>query len=182
MKAHILHYRLGKEAPLGFTLFGVLVVIIGIGFFLNGLPAEFYAINTWAEVIGILVSLIGLTFVLSYSGVMLDPKTRKIKVYTSILFLKAGRWESLDEFKDVIVLRKKRVFGFGTHGDHGATTHTSQVDFEVYFADKNHFDKVLICRRRDKEKAYQEAREIADEMNCEFVSFNPGRRFQRKLL
>ena len=52
----------------------------------------------------------------------------------------------------------------------------------VYFADKNHFDKVLICRRRDKEKAYQEAREIAEEMGCEFVSFNPGRRFQRKLL
>ncbi|MCI4670755.1 MAG: hypothetical protein MRZ79_21650 [Bacteroidia bacterium] len=49
-------------------------------------------------------------------------------------------------------------------------------------ADRTHLDKVLIARISNKEKAYQNAFAIAEELDFEVVSFNPGGRNPRRVL
>ncbi|MEL6845839.1 MAG: hypothetical protein AAFP02_21745, partial [Bacteroidota bacterium] len=54
--------------------------------------------------------------------------------------------------------------------------------YEICFANRTHFSRMLVCRIYDKEQAYQEATELAAKMKCDLVVFNPGRRFPRKVL
>ena len=170
METQLLNYKLGKEYPLGFTLWGVLIVVFGFGLMLDWI--------LW----GMIPIMLGLGMVMSYSGVQLDPQARKVKDYTWTWFMKLGKWQSLKGYNDVIVLRSKKTFSFGMHGGYGASMEASQVDYEVFIVNGNHFSRILICRKRNQDAAYREARTIATKMDCELVRYNPGRKRRRVVL
>ena len=179
MKNQPLNFIIGKEA-LGFTVLGIMMAFSGILVLVVDVPPDLEGSFRIPACIGLII--LGLALGLSFSGVLIDTKNKKIKIYTWILFFKVGFWDTIDDYQDILVLRKKRTFRMGRHGDHGADVSTSQVDFEIFLARKNHIDKVLIARKSNYEKAANIAREIADQLNFEWVKFNPAGRKVRKVM
>ncbi|MEZ4825127.1 MAG: hypothetical protein R3C61_02365 [Bacteroidia bacterium] len=161
-------FVLGKESPLGFTIFGVVVALIGGRlFFFDGI------------VLGLVPLIAGLAITFSHTGILLDIPGKRIKEYTWVLFIKFGRWHSLESYPDILVLRRKRSMGITTYGG-GATVRTqSEVVFEVSFANPNHLDLFLICRKADEQEAYTLARELEAETGHELVRYNPGKQRPR---
>lgn len=166
-----LNYKIGKEYPLGFSVLG-------------GMLAFVSEVLMYEKIIslplGIPILLVGLALLLAHTGTLLDPVDRQIKTYTWMLGLKLGRWYSLEDYKDIVILRKKRKFGFNLRGG-GTTIHeTSYLDYEIAFANSTHYDRWLICRRNNLEKAQEVAMALAEVMQAEFVQYNPGQRRPRK--
>ena len=154
---------------MGFTTIGWVFIIFSIGATINmGIEAA-------------LISLPGIIILLSHVGVLIDPERRRIKEYVWAFFVKFGRWQVLGEGTDILVLQKKRTLGYNLRGI-GPYFRTKESTYEIYFATPNHLSKVLVCRKYDKEQAYEEARKIGNLMGCELVAYNPGRRRPRKVL
>lgn len=162
-------FILGKESVPSLILVGIVMIIIGIMAFIKG------------QLMGLLLIPPGLLILTSFSGVHYDPENRRIKSYTWVGFLEIGKWEPIDMYADILVLSKKRSTGFNLHGGMNMQS-ISTSNYEIYLANETHFDKELICRIEDKEKAYETAFQIAKDLDFEVVSYNPGKRNRRKII
>lgn len=169
MKKPYLKFVIGKESALGIPLFGGLLTFIGAIILYEGV--------FW----GIFLIITGLAIVLAHSGVLLDMESRRVKVYTWVLFFKIGTWEPLSDYPDVLALRRKRSYGYSLRGI-GPYQMGSEVTYEVLLGNHNHMDNLLVSRKDTEAEAYALARELAATTGSEFVQFNPGRQRKRKLL
>ncbi|MEZ4776416.1 MAG: hypothetical protein R3D00_24790 [Bacteroidia bacterium] len=171
MKQNYHKFILGKESPLGFTLFGVVIALAG------GRLALFDGF--WG---GFIPLLVGLTITFSITGIILDTERKRIKEYTSIWFMKFGKWYSLDSYPDILVLRRNRSNGMNMYGTGSTIMTTSTVIFEVSFASPNHLELFLIARKYNEHEAYRLARELEKETGHELVRYNPGKQQPRMKL
>lgn len=162
-------FKLGKS--------NVLLIIL-IGWFLLGIGILLYVKGT---ITALLLIPPGLVLLFSFSGIHYDPENRRFKEYTWIGFVEFGEWEPIDLYRDILVLRKTN--SFQSLSSDGIANYTSKAStYEIYFANETHFDRQLICRIDDKEKAYQTAFQIAKDVEFDVVSFNPGRRNRRRVI
>lgn len=169
MKKPYIKYVLGKETALGVPLFGGMLVFVG--------AIILYEVGFW----GIFLIITGLAIVLAHSGVLLDMENRRVKEYTWVMFFKIGTWEPLSTYPDVLVLRRKRSFGHNVRGIGSYQTRT-EVGYEVLLGNYNHLNNLLVSRKETEAEAYALARELVATTGAEFVQFNPGRQWKRKLL
>lgn len=171
MKQNYHKFILGKESPLGFTLFGVVIALAGGRLVLFD--------GFWG---GFIPLLVGLTITFSITGIILDTERKRIKEYTSIWFMKFGKWYSLDSYPDILVLRRTRSNGMNMYGTGSTMMTTSTVIFEVSFASPNHLELFLIARKYNEHEAYRLARELEKETGHELVRYNPGKQRPRMKL
>ena len=163
-------YRHGKESSGGVYVFGAVLPVIGVALFISEI--------IYLESIPLVI--IGLTILLSYSGIIIDLNGNRYKYYVWVLGLKVGKWRSLSEYGDLLVLRRKRSTGYNFNGI--TMARLSSVEYELLFANSNHLRQVLISKYDDIEEAYEEAGRLEKITQREFVQFNPGMKFPRKNL
>ncbi|MEL6675527.1 MAG: hypothetical protein AAFR61_25190 [Bacteroidota bacterium] len=137
-----------------------------------------------------IIGLAGLAFLFAFNGIKIDTQNRRFKTYVSYLGIRMGRWESLDQYPDMVVLRRKQkakgaqsmLIGDPQDMDHSEALAT--ITYEVQLASRNHINRIGIYSESSahKEKVYAKAREIAQKSGIELVRFNPGMRYPRKVL
>ena len=165
-----LQYKHGKESPGGVTILGVLMIAFGVLLFLF----EGYYLG------GSALFAIGLAIVISYSGIIIDLEKNRYKNYVWVFGLKIGKWNELNNYRDLLVLRRKSSTGYNLRGM--TMQSLSSVEYELLFANSNHIHQILICKYNDKEAAYEEAGKLEYLTQRELVQYNPSMRNPRKKL
>jgi hypothetical protein len=139
---------------------GFLILAIGvIAVFTNGIQVFFIAV-------------IGFTVATTSVGVLLDPSNDKFKVYTSVMFVKFGKWQALNDFPYLTVLEITEKTSMQSH----ANVNFSQREmvYRITMLNHNHYQRILLKQLKDKDEAHTEAASLADLLGAEKVIFSPG--------
>lgn len=144
------------------------MVVIGYVLAATGLYA-FVMINMLS---GLLVP-VGLLFATSVNGVLLDPTSRRMKQYTRYFGVKAGNWEPVSPYPDLVILRRRlkseaTSYWSGSRGEISDNTY-----FDVCLADQSHRKKIEIVRLKGEDIARKKADEIAAAFGLEVKPYSP---------
>ncbi|MEL6675526.1 MAG: hypothetical protein AAFR61_25185 [Bacteroidota bacterium] len=150
-------------------------MVVGTGILLG------FTDNLWWVTAGL--GLVALAILVSYKGVLINTQTRSFKTYLSFLGIKWGRWNAMDHYPDMVVLRRKKAYGGPTEHT-GTDLTTSEIFYEVQLASMNHLRRVTLYQEsaKNRDMVYEKARSIAEQAGIELVKFNPGMKMPRQLL
>lgn len=120
------------------------------------------AIGIWRifilDYLGIIFLVVSIFLLFTKSGVIVDTKLKKLKKYTSFIFIKKGKWEDMLPLKNLIITKiletQNSVFL-----SFSRTDKRYKYKLAIIFADK----KVEILRKAD----YNAVKSIADELASE---------------
>ena len=171
-KKQQLNYRLGKSLPLGFTLLGIVLIFVSFMIWYEGF--EWF----WM----ILLFIPGGALVFSWSGIIIDLQKNQLKRYSWVYFFKIGKWENLDRYPDILVMRSNESRGYGSNGLPSMWVVSGIVTYWVELASHNHISRVLVKQFNNKEQAYLFARELSSLTCRDWVRYNPGKRNNRQVL
>ena len=146
-------------APMARVL-GYIISVIGLfGVFSIGFKSLF-------------IFLVGLGLSFTRSGVLIDVDKRRLKEYTSVFWVKFGKWELLDYYPYITVLEITESVAMFSSAN---VKHENKgLVFKITLLNENHYIKLLIKRLKDRDLAHYEAKKIADKLNVEKVIYSPG--------
>lgn len=157
----MIHNKFGRSWPSGlvFVSYFVLVLSIPVAFG-NPILAVFL--------------FIGATFFgFTSSGILLDPATRQYMDYTKFFgVFRQGKWESLEPWPYLTILRKNFSSTIQSAGNVTSTTNTETV-FDICLLNHNHRKKMVIQRMKNYEKAKAEATILAGKLGVEESGYSP---------
>lgn len=154
-----MRFSAGSPVPLPVILFGYLLIILGIGF-IGALPYLDFAMIA----LGVYVGFQG-------QGAEINTHTKQIRVYTSYLGLRFGKWHSLHDFPDITVLRRKtaqRVFGMSAN-----FVQVRKSFYSVCVLSKSHRTKIVIQNFEKEEDAFQKAKALAKALALTYTTYSP---------
>jgi len=128
------------------------------------------------SIVGIVISIIVLSGLLylttSKTGVQLCVRTKYIRMYTSYLGIKYGKWKTTRNYTDISILtiRKNVSKGsaFGTN-----TLTVEKVDTGVYLLIPSHRKRHLLTVCNSKAEADDLVNELCDKLNKKNKIFSP---------
>jgi|GEM_PF-764725 len=91
-----LNYKTGK-LPFNFTALGVLLLAVSIWRM---------AVSDWVGILFLLVSLFLLFF---RSGVLIDPKDKRVKKYVGIFGIRKGKWKKIDSLMNLEIIKTQEA-------------------------------------------------------------------------
>ena len=112
-------------------------------------------------VMAVFFILVGGFFSSTSTGILLDPKTKTIKHYTSILGYKKGRYRKLDDYPYITTLQKDK----GSAGK-------QRIVFEVYMLSNSHRGKTLVHINTSWKAAEAAMNKIAKAFDLEITKYN----------
>ena len=125
-----------------------------------GLLVLFGAVPIPARWISLFFILIGLFFSLTYEGVQLDLRNRKIKQYVGFLGLSFGSWKSLPDLTQIVLTSSK--YSQQIH----AIVSRKQLDTRLYRGFlKGVNTKLLFTSKNHKEEVMEQVSEVAEQLN-----------------
>ena len=97
---------------------------------------------------------------LSFSGVQIDIKKRKIKSYNSFFgFIKTGKWKPIDKYMGVTLVRMRKVYNLYSRSNR---INSSKIkEFRIYFVDRAKKPAVAIKICKTNEDAQNSLDEFA---------------------
>lgn len=132
---------------------GFLLILIGV------VIATSATVST--TVVAVLFILVGGFFSSTSTGILLDPKTKSIKHYTSILGYKKGSYRKLDDYPYITTLKKNK----GSAGK-------QRIVFEVYMLSKSHRGKTLVHINTSAKAAEVVMNKIAKAFELEVTKYS----------
>lgn len=155
-----LNFKTNYFFPTPSRYLGYLITLIGIlGVFSRGFETLF-------------ISLIGVGLSFTRLGVLIDNENGKFKEYTSVFWLKIGKWDSLKTYPYLTVLQ---ISEKNTMYSRANVEHSSRnMVYRITLLNKNHYSKILLKQLNNKELAHKEALNIAETIKVEKVAYSPG--------
>ena len=151
-RLHLYFHQLVQQLGWILVLFGVL------GLF-GAVPIP----NSWVSP-GLI--LVGLIFSLTYEGVGLDLRNRKIKHYVEFLGLKLGSWKALPELNEVVFTSSQ--YSQQIH----AIVSRKQVNSRLFRGFLKGIDaKLLIVSKQDKESAKKDVLRVAEQLDLPAIDY-----------
>ncbi len=151
----------------GYLFTNKLVVILGYLLLLLGLIALFQSLLT-----AFVLLFLGGLFGLSTCGIILDKEDRAFKEYTSYFFVKAGKWQSLDEFPDAAILNL-RYSQQANLGYFHSTNVKLETQTELVLLTSNHRKRVLVKTFKKREKSAEFSKKLCSEMGINLTTYSP---------
>lgn len=152
--------KLGKFFP-------PVTVVIGYVFLAIGL-----LLIIGSPFLGIGLALIGTFGAFAKAGVQINANERMFREYTDLFGLKTGKWQSMDGFTDLAVLKKRITTTAHSRTNQSATTSSDEY-FDVCLLDKSHRRKQIINRFTEMDMAVHNAQELATKLNLNYGLYNP---------
>lgn len=121
--------------------------------------------------LGSFIFFISLAFFSYKRGVQFDVPKREIRVFNELLFVKFGKWQSLDGYTDTFILTKNLVNGSSYKG--ALQTTNTETQYWLYISKINHRKNVFIKSYEDQRIATEDQKTLASNLNLEIVKFNP---------
>jgi hypothetical protein len=140
---------------------GYLLVVVGL--------YAFVMINIFS---GLLV-IVGVFLVTSINGVLIDPVKKRIKQYSRYFGIKAGNWESLEPYPDLVILRRQLKSEATSYLTGSKGEITNDLYFDVCLANPSHRKKIEVNRLKGEEPARKSAEELAKLFGLEIKPYNP---------
>lgn len=123
-------------------------------------------------IIGIAITLIGTFVSFAKKGVQIDIGSKRFRDYTGLFGLAYGRWESLEGFTDISVLRKRISTTAYSRSNRSAST-SSGIYYDVCLLDKTHRTKRIINRLTNEEESIKNAKELSAILEVDYAAYNP---------
>ncbi|HET6990107.1 MAG TPA: hypothetical protein VFJ43_02240 [Bacteroidia bacterium] len=161
------------------NIIGRPVTIIGIFFGYIILAGSCVLIFLFGFFPSILLLLVSLFIVSVVQGVQVDPMNKKIRSYISFLGIKKGKWEELENFPFICVLRKNKEL----EADSLAQTQPiiiKSVQYEICLLNHDHFIRMLLLTVNKIEDAKRVAEEYSTILKKPIVEFHPKRISERR--
>ncbi len=149
----------GSPIPVPVILFGYLLIVLGIGFM-----GELPYLDFGMIALGVYLGFQG-------QGAEINMNTNQVRVYTSYLAVRFGKWHSLDNFPFITVIRRKtseRVFGMSAN-----FVQVNKSFYSVCILSKSHYVRIVIKNVDNEENAFQEANKLAQQFGLEYAKYNP---------
>jgi hypothetical protein len=152
--------EIGKLFPPAVTTVGYVLLILGVLFTL---------VN---PLLGNGLVLIGIFVAFAKKGVEIDPDSRRLRNYTGLFNIKIGEWESMEDFSDIAVLRKRITTTAFSRANRPATTSDDLVH-DVCLLDKTHRRKRVIQRLIHEKASIESAIQLAKTLGLTYGAYNP---------
>jgi hypothetical protein len=140
---------------------GVLVILFGI--FPSGL-----------------LMLVSVLMVSVVQGVQVNPVSKKVRSYISIFGIKKGKWDDLEKFPFLTVLRKNKALETPSINAGAPSIVLKSIQYEICLLTKNHFDRMLLKTVDEKKEAFELAEEYAEKLDKPIVEYHPKRSSERR--
>ena len=157
---NVLHFKLGTTFPTAMVAAGY--VVMGIG-----------SILTFDFPIGCLMTLVISGFIcFTTEGVIIDLAQRRFKGYTRIYGIIRGKWDNLDTYKNVTIL-KSRLVSRGYSRANVSMVTSDNTYYEIYLVNETHRKKVLLRRLKGQVQAMREMEDISKKLGMEYAPYSP---------
>jgi len=121
---------------------------------------------------GFVAILVSIFVIFAQNGLCLDPQKNQYQSYTKFLGLKMGKWQSLEEYADLCILKTKQSTKAYSRAMVESET-SSEVFYDIYLVSKNHRKKLLIKRSSLFDQAKIEAELLAQALERPLVAYQP---------
>jgi len=155
--------------------FGPPTRILVSGFILLSLNGIWGAINIemYLGIVFLLVVIAVLLFFLTaYSGVQLCVRTKYIRMYSTYLGFKYGKWKTTRNYTDISILTIRKKVTKGTLFNSNGIT-VNEKDTGVYLLIPSHRKRQLIAKCKNKTEAEKLAVELSKKLDKNYVVFSP---------
>ncbi|HXC04386.1 MAG TPA: hypothetical protein VNZ86_06505 [Bacteroidia bacterium] len=122
-------------------------------------------------VLGIILCLVGGFVIFTKEGVDVDTANKLIRRYTSFYGIKKGTWIAVNEYPFVCLFKSKSSFRINRIAQN--SLEVGDVEYDVYLLNRSHRDRFLVKTTKTEAQAKEYARQIAKEMDLEFVLYAP---------
>jgi hypothetical protein len=161
---YILDSKLGRFASPAMTSAAVILTIVLILAFYQNLNQNIFA--------GLALLLITGFIVFSKNGICISANTKNYKSYISFLGIKFGKWQQLNGYTDIALLRKTVSIRAFSRANVSAET-SLETYFEICLLSPNHRKKLIVARFKDDEIAFDAAHKMAEKLNMKYAEYNP---------
>lgn len=172
----ILDYSFGRKGLYGLYFFAggvaALASIYFYGVFVGELPPS---------PLIILVFLFMILLLFSKEGIRINTQKQSYQYYLQLFSLKWGKWESYESYSDILVLRSKELESKFHRRRKGRLIKTDAL-YEVYLANRSHFEMIMIKQCTERSEAEHYAHEFGKMTQRAWVQYNPGFRKTQKIL
>ncbi|MFK7921693.1 MAG: hypothetical protein AB8H47_07030 [Bacteroidia bacterium] len=149
---------------------GYLLLALGIFIFL-----------TDKQTLGVAIFCLALIPAFLQEGIIVSPSLNQVKSYWGILGLKFGKWQSLTKYKYLVILRSQTKYA-STGGVRVPLPEMSrtEVSYDLYIMSANHLKRIMLTTFTDQKDALEMVRDLSEDLNLEFVKYNPGQIVHQK--
>lgn len=125
-----------------------------------------------SPLVGLGMVLIGAAVAFAKKGVEVDPNMKRLRDYTGLFSVKFGSWESMEQYSDTAVLRKRITTTAFSRANRPATT-SDDVVYDVCLLDRTHRNKRIVKRLSDEAQAAKSAEQLAQTLGLNYGVYNP---------
>lgn len=150
----------GSQIPLPAMIFGYFLIFMGIGY-LGEIPY-----------LAMVMLLLGAYLGFQGQGAEVDLEQNKMRVYTSYLSVRIGKWRNLKDFPFISVVRRKtseRTFGMSAN-----YVEVKKSFHSVCLLNKSHHTRIVLVNIEGEQAAIKAAKELANTFNLEYTMYNPA--------
>ena len=154
----MLDYKLAKVFPKPTIYAGYILIALGL----------FYMLF---QVLAILMVLIGVFVSFSYNGIQIDTKNGRYLSYSRIFGLKFGKWQELNKFSGLSVLRREdayRAYSYAMSSFENKTEY-----YGIFLLSANHRQKMEVQKHGNKSDALVAAKKLSQDLQIEVVKYEP---------
>lgn len=152
--------ELGKFFPPATVVVGYIFLVVGLLLTLGN------------PFIGIGLAAIGTFGAFAKNGIQIKPDEKVFREYTALFGVTIGKWQSIDGFTDIAVLKKRITTTAYSRANRPATT-SAEDYLDVCLLDETHRKKQVISRWTSMNLATRNAKELAHKLNLNYGSYNP---------
>lgn len=161
---YILDSKLGRFASPAMTATAVILTIVLILAFYQNINQNIFA--------GLVLLLITSFVVFAKNGICISANPRRYKSYISFLGIKFGKWQQLNGYIDIAILRKTVSNRAYSRANVSAET-SRETYFDICLLSPNHRKKLIVASFKDKEIAFDVAHKMAVKLNMKYAEYNP---------
>lgn len=154
----MLNFKLAKIFPKPTIFAGYVLILLGIMLFVF-------------QPLALIVSLIGVFISLSYNGIQVDPEKRLYRSYSNIYGIKIGKWESLDPYSSISILRREDAYRAYSYSM--SSMEERRIYYGVFLLNASHRKKLEIQRHGDMKEATFSAKGLSSALSLELVHYKP---------
>lgn len=157
---NILTHSFGKSFPSSFVFTGYIFILVGIIIVYNNL------------IVGLITVLIGTFIGFTKSGIQIDPERKLYRKYDSFFGLMRGKWESMQAYKSIALLKYKEESATLSRSNRRAVT-SSDILFDICLLNENHRKKLPIKRLKSKEEATEDLKKLSTLLGFSISVYKP---------
>jgi hypothetical protein len=177
----IIHHSFGSVLPRTGVIFSYVMLACGLILLVPEVIAMIsYQVFevTGALILGTLVTVFSALAATMSAGVYLDTANKRMRQYSSYLWIKSGSWKGIEMYPFLTLFKSKLSSTVYSRGN--VALDLTDTVYDVFLLSKNHRERVLIYSCPSKEQAVKTANILGKKLDREVVIYNPQSSSRRK--